>query len=58
MKKYTDIQNVFFNEKKATRYKIMRLIDGAWHYSGTGTVFGWFKTSRGINNQIAREEGV
>lgn len=55
--KFTDIQNVWFNGKKATFYTIWYLIDGSWVRSGRSYVSGWFKTFRGISNQIKREEG-
>lgn len=52
-----NIQQVYWNGRKATMYSIQRLLDGSWVHQGKGMVFGWFKTSRGVQNQIKKEEG-
>lgn len=56
--KIKDIQNVYWNGKKATMYTVWRFEDDSWHHESKGMVFGWFKTDRGIKNQILREEGI
>ncbi|MEM2002709.1 MAG: hypothetical protein QXT77_08705 [Candidatus Methanomethylicaceae archaeon] len=55
--KFTDIKNDWLNGEKVTFYTIWYLIDGSWIKSGCDYVSGWFKTSRGISNQIKREGG-
>ena len=49
----TKIQQVRFNGAKATRYELR---DENNCYAGSGMVFGWFKTPRGILNQKIREK--
>ena len=50
-----DIRQVFLNGKKYTIAESYRLIDGNLYYSGGVTAKGWYKTAKGVLNNLTDE---
>ena len=47
-----NISQVYLNGKKYTIAESYRLIDGNLYYSGGVTAKGWYKTAKGVLNNL------
>ena len=50
-----NIRQVYLNGKKYTIAESYRLIDGNLYYSGDVTAKGWYKTAKGVLNNLTDE---
>ena len=53
-----NIRQVFLNGKKYTIAESYRLIDGNLYYSGGVTAKGWYKTAKGVLNNLTDEHTI
>ena len=50
-----NIHQVYLNGKKYTIAESYRLIDGELYYNGGVTAKGWYKTAKGVLNNLTDE---
>ena len=50
-----NIRQVYLGGKKYTIAESYRLIDGNFYYSGGVTAKGWYKTAKGVLNNLTDE---
>ena len=50
-----NIRQVYLNGKKYTIAESYRLIDGNLYYNGVVTAKGWYKTAKGVLNNLTDE---
>ena len=50
-----NIRQVYLDGKKYTIAECYRLIDGNLYYSGGVTAKGWYKTAKGVLNNLTDE---
>ena len=50
-----NIRQVYLNGKKYTIAESYRLIDGNLYYNGGVTAKGWYKTEKGVLNNLTDE---
>ena len=50
-----NIRQVYLDGKKITIAESYRLIDGNLYYSGGVTANGWYKTAKGVLNNLTDE---
>ena len=50
-----NMRQVYLNGKKCTIAESYRLIDGNLYYNGNVTANGWYKTARGVLNNLTDE---
>ena len=53
-----NIRQVYLDGKKYTIAESYRLIDGNLYYSGGVTAKGWYKTAKGVLNNLTDEQTI
>lgn len=56
--KIVNIQKLYYNCHKATKFDVFQLIDNTWVYQFTSKIFAHRSTVSGIESQISREHAM